>query len=190
MPEETDVIVVPGLVSLSGAQMDFLVGWAKKGGKLVVTGDSGRYDEWNAQRRENPLLPRLKGFQNVVLRDSPDLIAGADLDWNYTVDPPKDGGRGLVADLEKAGWRPLVRFEGLPPTVFTEYRRLGNGKIAVHLVNYAPEKPVDGVRLILGRGEEARFEEPFGEKAATVKVGPDGALPAFAMYALVTVEAR
>ena len=48
VPEETEVIVVPGLVSLSEAQMSFLVEWAKKGGNLVVTGDSGRYDEWNA----------------------------------------------------------------------------------------------------------------------------------------------
>ena len=190
VPEETDVIVVPGLVSLSDAQMDFLVDWAKSGGKLVVTGDSGRCDGWNAQRRENPLLPRLKGFSNVVLRDSPDLIAGADLDWNYTVDPPEDGGRRLVADLGKAGWRPLVRFEGLAPCVFAEYRSMGEGKVAVHLVNYAPESPVGGVRLVLASGEEAWFEEPFGENAAKVKVGPDGALPGFGMYAVVTVVTK
>ena len=190
VPEGTEVIVVPGLVSLSDAQMDFLVGWAEKGGKLVVTGDSGRYDDWNAQRRENPLLPRLKRFPNAVLRGSPDLIAGANLDWSYTVDPPMDGGRALVADLAKTGWEPPVRFEGLPPHVFAEYRRLGDGKIAVHLVNYVPERPVDGVRLVLSRGEEAEFEEPFGEQAAKAKVGPDGALPRFGMYAVVTVMTR
>ena len=190
VPVGTEVIVVPGLVSLSGAQMDFLVDWAKKGGRLVVTGDAGRYDEWNAQRRANPLLPRLEGLPNVVRRDAADLIAGANLDWNYTVDPPKDGGRALVADLAQAGWRPPVRLEGLPPHVFAEYRRLDGGRIAVHLVNYAPEKPIEGGRLVLGRGETARFEEPFGEKAAAVEIGPDGALPTFGMYALVTVETR
>ena len=186
-PEGTEVIVVPGLVSLSGAQMDFLVDWAKNGGRLVVTGDSGRYDDWNAQRRENPLLSRLKGFPNVMLRDSSDLIEGADLDWCYSVNPPKDGGCALVADLEKSGWRPPVRFEGLPPHVFAEYRRLGDGRVAVHLLNYAPERPVDGVRLALGIGEEAEFEEPFGERPAKAKVGPDGALPKFGMYAVVTI---
>ena len=190
VPDETDVIVVPGLVSLSDAQMEFLVDWAKKGGKLVVTGDSGRYDDWNAQRRKNPLLPRLKRFPNAVLRDSPDLIAGANLDWCYTVDPPADGGKALVDDLARAGWAPPVRLEGLPPHVFVEYRRLGNGKIAVHLVNYVPEKQVDGVRLALGRGEEAEFEEPLGERPAKAKVGPDGALPGFGMYAIVTVATR
>lgn len=190
VPEGTDVIVVPGLVSLSDAQIAFLVEWAKKGGKLVVTGDSGRYNDWNAQRRENPLLPRLKGFPNVVLRESADMIAGADLNWRYSVDPPADGGKALVDDLAKAGWVPPVRFEGLPPHVFAEYRRLRNGKIAVHLVNYVPEKQVDGARLVLGRGEEAEFEEPFGDRPAKAKVGPDGALPRFGMYAIVTVATR
>ena len=190
VPEETEVIVVPGLVSLSEAQMSFLVEWAKKGGKLVVTGDAGRYDDWNAQRRENPLLPQLKGFPNVVLRDSSDLIEGADLDWCYSVNPPKDGGRALVADLEKSGWRSPVRFEGLPPHVFAEYRRLPSGGIAVHLLNYDPAHRVEGAKMILPSGRTATVEEPFGEKAAKVEIGPDGALPPFGMYAVVTVMPR
>ena len=188
VPEETEVIVVPGLVSLSGAQMSFLVDWAKKGGKLVVTGDSGRYDEWNAQRRENPLLPQLKGFPNVVMRDSSDLIEGADLDWCYSVNPPKDGGRALVADLEKSGRRPPVRFEGLPPHVFAEYRRLPSGGIAVHLLNYAPEMRVEGARIILPPGRGATAEAPFGADASVCDLPADGTLPTFAEYLLVTVK--
>ena len=190
VPEETDVIVVPGLVSLSDAQMSFLVEWAKKGRRLVVTGDSGRYDDWNAQRRENPLLPRLKGFPNVVLRDLSDLIEGADLDWCYSVNPPKDGGRALVADLEKSGWRPHVRFEGLPPHVFAEYRRLASGGIAVHLLNYDPAHRVEAAKIFLPPGRTATVEEPFGEKTGKVEVGPDGALPTFGMYAVVTVVTK
>ena len=186
-PDGTEVIVVPGLVSLSGAQMDFLVDWAKNGGRLVVTGDSGRYDDWNAQRRENPLLPRLKGFPNVVLRDSSDLIEGADLDWCYSVNPPKDGGCALVADLERSGWRPPVRFEGLPPRVFAEYRRLPTGGIAVHLLNYDPANSVEAAKIVLPPGMSATVEEPFGERPAKAKVGPDGALPKFGMYAVVTI---
>ena len=179
-----------GLVSLSEAQMDFLVEWAKKGGRLIVTGDSGRYDDWNAQRRVNGFIPRLAGLPNVVLRESSDLIAGADLNWCYSVDPPADGGKALIGDLAKAGWVPPVRFEGLPPHVFAEYRRLGSGKIAVHLVNYVPEKQVDGARLLLTHGESAEFEEPLCERPAKVKVGPDGTLPKFGMYAVVTVATR
>ena len=168
--------------------MDFLVGWAVKGGRLVVTGDSGRCDDWNAQRRVNGFIPQLAGLPNVVLRESSDLIAGADLGWRYSVDPPADGGRALMADLMAAGWTPPVRFEGLPPHVFAEYRRLDNGNVAVHLVNYAPEMQVEGVRFALASGESAEFEEPFGERPAKIKVGRDGALPRFGMYAVVTVK--
>ena len=170
--------------------MSFLVDWAKRGGRLVITGDSGRYDEWNAQRRENPLLPQLKGFPNVVLRDTSDQIEGADLDWCYSVNPPKDGGCALVADLEKSGWRPPVRFNGLPPHVFAEYRRLPSGGIAVHLLNYDPATSVKAAKIFLQSGMAATVEEPFGENAAKVEVGSDGALPAFGMYALVTIVAR
>ena len=106
------------------------------------------------------------------------------------MDPPEDGGRRLVADLEKSGWRPIVQFEGLPAHVFVEYRRLDKDHVAVHLVNYAPEKQVDGVRLVLSRGEEAEFEEPLGDRPAKVKVGSDGAIPGFGMYAVVTVATR
>ena len=136
---------------------------------------------------EITLLLRLKGFPNVVLRDSSDRIEGADLDWCYSVNPPKDGGRALVADLTKSGWRPSVRFEGLPPHVFAEYRRLPSGGMAVHLLNYDPAHRVEGAKMFLPAGMTATVEEPFGETAAKVAVGPDGALPSFGMYAVVTV---
>jgi len=34
------------------------------------------------------------------------------------------------------------------------------------------------------------FEEPLGERPEKAKVGPDGALPGFGMYAIVTVATR
>ena len=188
VPEGTEVIVVPGLASLSDAQIDALVGWAKKGGKLVVTGDSGRYDHWNAQRRVNKFLPQLKGLPNVVLRASDDRIPGAELDWRYVVQPPKDGGKALMADLQAVGWTPPVRFEGLPPHVFAEYRRMASGALAVHLVNYDPARPIQGARIVLPSGRSATAEEPFGADASARPLPEDGALPAFGEYLLVAVK--
>ena len=188
VPDGTEVIVVPELVSLSDAQIDALVAWAKKGGKLVVTGDSGRYDGWNAQRRENGFLPRLKGLSNVVMRTSGDRIAGAKLDWRYTVPPPEDGGKALMADLTATGWVPPVRFEGLPPHVFAEYRRMASGALAVHLVNYDPANPVRGAKIVLPPGASATAEAPFESDASARRLDAGGTLPAFAEYLLVTVE--
>ena len=188
VPEGTEVIVAPGLVSLSDAQIAALVGWAKKGGRLVVTGDAGRYDDWNAQRRVNTFLPQLQGLPNVVLRAEADLISGARLAWSYSVPPPADGGKALMADLRAVGWMPPVRFEGLPPHVFAEYRRMASGALAVHLVNYASPRPVEGARIVLPSGKSATVEEPFGADASARPLSADGALPAFAEYLLVTVK--
>ena len=58
IPSDCEVLVVANQVCLSDAQIAAIVAYAKRGGKLVVTGDSGRYDEWNAQRLENPLKPQ------------------------------------------------------------------------------------------------------------------------------------
>lgn len=187
VPEELEVLIVPGLVTLSDAQIEALVSYAQKGGRIVVTGDAGRYDSWNAQRRANALLPRLKGLANVVVRASPDMIEGADLNWRYTVNPPKDGGAALMADLVKVGWRPPVQFEGLPPHTFVEYRRLVSGACVAHLVNYRPEEPVRGARLLLRDGVSAFFEEPFAVKPVAMRLGENGSLPPFGMYAVVTL---
>ena len=188
VPSGTEVIVVPGLVSLSDAQIDFLVDWAKKGGKLVVTGDAGRYDDWNAQRRVNTFLPRLEGLPSVALRATADLIPNANLNWRYVVPPPKDGGKALMTDLAKVGWKTPVTFAGLPPHVFAEYRRMSSGALAIHLVNYDPAHKINGARIILPSGKFATAEEPFGVDSASHALSADGALPPFAEYLLVVVK--
>ena len=177
--------MAPGLVSLSDAQVEALVTWAKKGGHLVVTGEAGRYDDWNAQRFENTFLPQLKGLPNVVVRACADSINGADLNWRYTVPPPKDGGRALMADLAKVGWRAPVRFEGLPPHIFAEYRRMANGSLAVHLVNYDPDHPATNARVV--QGGKVTFEEPFGADASVRTLAEGATIPPFKFYALLTV---
>ena len=60
----------------------------------------------------------------------------------------------------------------------------------MHLLNYDPANSVEAAKMFLPSGMVATVEEPFGEKAAKVEVGPDGALPTFGMYALVTVVTR
>ena len=108
VPKGTEVVVVPGLVALSSVQVEALAAYAKSGGRLVVTGDAGRYDGWIAQHRVNPLLPQLKGLANVVCRAEADVIPNAVMSWGYTVPPPADGGAALMEDLRKVGWRPPV----------------------------------------------------------------------------------
>ena len=104
--------------------------------------------------------------------------------------PPPDGGKALLEDLAKVGWKVPVRFEGLPPCVFAEYRRMPDGCLAVHLVNYDAKHPVRNARILLDAGASATFEEPFGDDPALRNVSSDGALPVFTRYALIVVNQR
>ena len=94
-----------------------------------------------------------------------------------------------MADLESAGYRAPVTFMNLPPHVFTEYRSLQDGRLAVHLVNYAPESKVEGVTVRLN-GASCEFLEPFADdgSARPVAIGEDGRLPAFGLYATLVIK--
>ena len=191
VPAGTEVVVVPGVTMLSDEQADALVAYAQKGGKLVVTGDAGRCDEWNAQRRTNPLVPRLKGLPNACCRAKADKLPRAEMGWHKTVDAPADGGRALIADLKRVGWRAPLEFENLPPYVFAEYRQLTDGQLAIHLVNYQPEVPVVGARVrVAADGQKGRVTvaTPFGADAAAKALSASGELPSFVEHALLTVE--
>ena len=188
IPSDCDIVVVSDQKCLSAKEVAALKTWAEKGGRLVATGTSGDSDELNRQRWENPFA-KVAGMEHFRFRSQSDCCKIDSGTWVYRIASPPDGGKALMDDLAKVGWSSSIRFDGLPPHLFTEYRCLDDGNVVVHLVNYAPEVQIDGVRLVLSRGEEAEFEEPFGERPAKAKVGPDGALPKFGMYAVVTFRA-
>ena len=187
VPEGTEVVVVPGVATLSDRQIAALVKLAKGGMKMVVTGDAGRYNEWNAQRRTNTFLPQLAGLPNVVCRAKADVLPKAIFGWGYKVDPPTDGGAAMMADLKRVGWRAPVDFENLPPHVLAEYRRLADGSLAVHLLNYMPEQPITGAKLRLPKGATAAFEAPLGKNPARARLTDGATLPDFVEYALLAL---
>ena len=151
VPAGTEVVVVANQVALSAEQIDALVGWADRGGKLVVTGDSGRYNEFNGQRLANPLLPRLAGKGNVALRKAADVVSPASLGWANKVGASKDNGRALLADLAKTGFRLPFEVENCPETVALDVRRLTDGYV-FHFVNYDPAHAAKSVVVKLADG--------------------------------------
>lgn len=191
IPNDCEVLVVANQLCLSDAQIAAIAAYAKRGGKLVVTGDSGRYDEWNAHRLENPLKPQLAGLSNVVSRDEADTLPYANLGWVYEIAAPKDGGTALMADLAKTGYDPSVRVEGAPPHVFAEFKRTEKG-LVVFLLNYNPDVDVKDVSLKVPAGSRVRFETMLDDvpKAKTLESTTDGAflLPTFRRAAIVYVE--
>jgi hypothetical protein len=73
------------------------------------------------------------------------------LGWSYRVEPPKDGGKALMADLAKVGWKPKVRVDGVPPYVFVEIKKTPNGYAALFM-NYNPSEQVVGAKVITDSG--------------------------------------
>ena len=187
VPPDCEVLVVANQTCLSDGQVAALAAFAKHGGRLVVTGDSGRYDELNAQRLENPLLPQLKGLPNVMVRATPDKLPAASLGWSYRIAAPKDGGKALMADLDKVGYAPSIRVRNAPPHVFAEIKRTEKGG-AIFLLNYNPDEAVTGISVQVPGTRKVRFAAPFDETPASVELElADGAcvLPAFSRAAVI-----
>ena len=192
-PADCEVLVVPGIASLSDREIEGLLAYAKKGGRMVVTGEAGRYDDWNAERFTSPLMDALKAkpsdYPHTVLRDEPDLLPVAKIAWQSNLAAPKDGGKALLADIAKTGWRPAIRIEGAPAHVFVEVKKTADG-FAVHFVNYNPDVPVAGVKVQAGDVRQALCTIPFDPQKGELGVTSSGgcALPSFSKYALVEVR--
>jgi len=136
IPADCEFLIVPDQRCLGDAEIDRLIDWAKRGGKLFLSGPVGDYDSLYRQRRENRLLREVKDLPNVIYRTTADqtplrMKAKGWNEWSQ-----EDGGKRLIADVRKL-WTPPVELT-LPETVFTEWKRDGN-RLYIHFVNYLPE---------------------------------------------------
>jgi len=195
IPTDCAVLVVPDQRALADAQIEALVKFARVGGRMIVTGQSGRYDGDYRQRRDNPLAQALAELPNVVVRETVDAAPIKGSGWTIKVGPPSQDGRRLLADLARL-WSPPVRIVA-PPTVFAEVKRSPAG-LYVHLVNYAGPAPAQDVRVELAaeqlRPGPCTVAVPMEERpATTVATGQSPGevlaipVPAFVAYAVVSV---
>ena len=165
VPKDAEVLVVAGQFQLSDGEIAAIADWAKKGGRLVVTGDCGRYDECNAQRFENPLAVAVKKMRNVVWLDKTDKLNGR-VQRGSRVNRPADGGVRLMDALRKTGWRNPFAFGLLPESVVAEYKRTADGIVAL-LLDFADGSEVKVVREAVYPGYREAFERiKAADKAA------------------------
>jgi len=198
LPHANDaaVIVVANQTCLSDGQIAALVEYAKKGGRLVCTGESGRYDEWNRQRFSNPLKDAVAELSNVTWRDEPDVAKDKRMTHiQYALYPPEKGVQPMLDDLAKVGFKPQVEVLSAPETVFAQYKQDAAGNVcSVHLVNYVFRKPVKGVRIRIPVGEAPVFTAPFdgAQFGGTPREVAPGIweLPAFSKYAYCTFRPK
>ena len=192
--DDTEVIIVANQTCLSGRQVDALVAYAKKGGRLVCTGEAGRDDEWNRQRFSNPLKDAVGGLPNVTWREEPDVAKAKRMTHiQYALYPPEKGVGPLLGDLKKVGWRPQVEVLAAPETVFAQFKQDAAGNVgSVHLLSYVFNRPVAGVRVRLPAGRRPTFAAPFdgapsADAPREVKPGV-WELPSFEKYAYCEIK--
>lgn len=195
VPEDCEVLVVAGQRCLADSQLNDLIRFARRGGRLIVTGQSGSHDALYRQRRTNPLVRGLEGCKYAIRRDKVDTAPIRGAGWTIKVGAPDNEGRLLLDDLN-AIWTPPLQIQA-PSSTLAEVKRDGT-TFYVHLVNYA-RTPVDrGVRIEFANKENASIECTFAapmenQPAATLPTkgtGPTRAvdLPAFAEYGVVTIK--
>lgn len=197
-PNDCEVLLVCDQRCLADAQLEALVRFARRGGRLIVTGESGAYDANYRQRRDNLLAKGLDGCTSVVRRDEVDEASIRSSSWTIKVGAPADGGKRLLTDLAKL-WSPAVRINA-PPTVLAEVKRTATG-LYLHLANYDRHPVEQGARVEFStRGLDPAsytFAAPMeGRPAAPIAAATAGPVrrvidvPPFAEYAVVSIEAR
>ena len=196
IPSACSVLLVCDQRCLSESEVAALVQFATRGGRLIVTGESGAYDPSYRQRRENPLVNGLAGCGSAVCRTGVDTAPIKGTGWTIQVGAPTDGGRRLLEEINKL-WQPELSIQA-PATVFAEVKRSAN-TFHVHLLNYAKEPVAQGARIGI-RGKHAaravctfaaplenRLSSPVAAKTSGEDVGTFE-LPAFREYALLRID--
>jgi hypothetical protein len=178
---------------LANSQVAALARFAQRGGRLLLTGESGAYDEHYRQRKENPLSKAVADLSGVLRRAQVDRPRVNSSGWSIKVSAPEDGGRRLIQDLDTLA-PPRIRVQA-PPSVFAEVKRAGRSWY-IHLVNYAAEPVARGARIQFSTGEfdgaacaiaapmEGRDAAPASIQGGVIDVPP------FTDYAVVSVTQK
>ncbi len=194
VPADCEAILVYDQKCLSNAELLALSRFADAGGRLVITGKSGEYDERYHQRRANPLAA-LDGRRNVVRRDGSDNVPVRGGGWTIKVAAPKDGGRRLMTDLASV-WTPAIRIKA-PATVFAEIKH-SEKTFSVHMLNYASDPVPSGSRIELRTDApgavQCKFAAPMeGRSPVPIAATANGQghwvvnVPEFTDYAVVEI---
>lgn len=176
IPEDCELLLVCHQTCLSDQEIDVLIRFAQRGGKLIVTGTVGDYDSRYRQRRVNRLSREIAGLPNVLCCESvdqtpPRMSAKGWNEWKAS-----DGGKRLADEIAKL-WKAPVELT-LPETVLTEWKRAGNS-LFIHLVNYSKEPVRDGLCPTGGVTFQTLLDD--GQPVSV----SDGKIPAFRDHALL-----
>jgi hypothetical protein len=200
IPDNCEVLVVCNQNCLSDNEINTIIQFANRGGRLIITGESGWHEELYRQRRNNPLIDRLKGMDNVSWLADTEFAPVKSGGWKLLVGNPGKAGQHLLESLEKF-WSPKIRVFA-PETVFVNIKKENEKTFYIHLLNYAPESVRQGIRIGISEKEDIEISEssialPMENKPKeTISFSSDSKglkslkLPGFDKYALVTLKLK
>jgi hypothetical protein len=196
--DNCEVLVVCNQNCLSDNEISTIIRYVKNGGKVIITGESGWHDESYRQRRNNLLIEQLKGIDNVsFINDT--KFASVNGGWKIEVGNPGESGQHLLESLEKL-WSPTIRVNA-PETAFVNIKKANETTFYIHLLNYAPERVGQGIRIGISEKykdkSEAAISLPFENKPKEmIPFCSDSGgikslkLPGFDKYALISCKIR
>lgn len=190
---EFTLLVVAGQSHLSNQECEAIGRFVRNGGRVVLVGENGRYDE-NGRQRLPAGLEGLSG-DRVVRVDASLARSNVVTARDVRVPLPKNWQKLASTIDQTAGDRLSVRLHGSDTVALSAYQRPDGGLI-VHLVNYATPQTCRSLRLELGTRWKAtravRFLTLDGPEQALL-IAPAGArstlkLPPLTTYAIVLVD--
>jgi hypothetical protein len=197
VPSDCEVLLVCGQHCLSDAVIDSLKHYAQNGGRLIVTGASGEYDEYYRQRRDNPLIESLSDCKNVVFRTEGYNVPIESSGSKIKAGDPGKSAHNFLEDIYKI-WIPEIVIQA-PATTFVDIKKDGESYY-VHLLNYSKKSVESGSTSIQIHNSELKLTKgnitvPLENRTLETtpfKKTPDGCksvmLPGFDRYAIVTFE--
>lgn len=163
------LLVAPNQRCLSDDTVAKIVDFVAEGGKLIITGDSGRYDENNLERGVNGFDSIIDGDRVEQWLDIPEMSRemseGSKWIRPYGSLRPErhkrvtDGIRGMLTKKE------LPFTVTGPDSLVVVPRSLPDGRIVLHLLNYDCAKKAENIRII--------FESDFVDGKKYTILSPD-----------------
>ena len=187
------VLVLAGQTHLSNATCEAIKRFVDQGGSVVMIGNNGHRDDEGRLPREDRLGQLDAGR---VSRVAPGTIHRAsDKRYGVCVTLPSKWQQAADAVQKAGGNRLSARVRGSDTVALSAYQG-ENGRLIVHLVNYATPKATPSLAVELGKAwNKARtarlLDLDTGEKTLPVRATETGAaveVPSLDVYGVLVVE--
>jgi hypothetical protein len=210
-------VILAGQECISNTQAEVLLQYVRKGGTLVLAGNTGQYNEWRERRRVNPLLPARNEGQGRIIYIPQIVQAATGTARPQAAEDPEPGAAAQTAQrMTPAQWvlpknhaeirnaivgglpKGLSITSGAPLTTVMEIlNRPKTLETIVHFINFDRQKdlspfPVTVRRQFAGRVKSVTCFSPDRDDPVALPFAESGdqvlfTMPATRLYAMVVV---